>query len=772
MSQPNRLERRLRQQEVVAELGHQGLQTTNLDQLIQDACVAVADTLDAEYSTVLKLDPNGEEAFLTHGRGWRDGLVGSASVPTDPNSQVGYTLFTEEPVIVRDLRKESRFASPELFSSHDVVSGISVVIGSVDQPWGVLGVHTSEQRHFTDYDAAFIQSIANVLASTIERNERETELDRTIDLLEHTERVADVGGWELTADDMELYWSDHLYEVLEVTDDFEPHIETVIDAVHNADRDRFIRALETALQDGKSFAVEVRVFTQDGDIKWLHIRGIADVENGEVIRIRGAAQDITERREREGILEQAQQRIELALEATDATVWEWDPETDTITTIPDPHGLLGTFVETSGDFLQAVHPDDRDRVEAAWLDGIESDDPYHVDFRYLRNGSVRWAEDYGEIFPVDDEGTTRMLGVVYDITERKEHQKQLEQSERRYRALVDNFPNGAVALFDHDLEYIAAGGELIEELGIDDPVGEHVFEQCASNAVAEIEPNVRAALSGEHREFEIEYLGRYLLARTLPIQSKSGDVQAGMLVVLDITEEQESKRRLEESHQRLEEFATAVSHDLREPLGTVASYLQLLERRYEEELDDDAREFVDFAVSGATRMREMIDGLVTTYARVDKEGDPFDPVDLQAVLEDVERDLAKKIETNDAEITAGSLPSVTGDYGQLEQVLMNLIDNAIKYSGEEPPQIHISAKRDDSMWEVSVHDEGIGLEPEKTENVFKVFTRLHSKEDYPGTGIGLALCDRIIERHGGEIWVESEPGEGSTFSFTVPAVSY
>uniref|UniRef100_A0A7D5KB63 histidine kinase n=1 Tax=Natrinema halophilum TaxID=1699371 RepID=A0A7D5KB63_9EURY len=203
----------------------------------------------------------------------------------------------------------------------------------------------------------------------------------------------------------------------------------------------------------------------------------------------------------------------------------------------------------------------------------------------------------------------------------------------------------------------------------------------------------------------------------------------------------------------------------------VTSYLQLLERRYGDELDEDAEEFIDYAVDGAERMREMIDGLLE-YARVETRGDPLEPVELNEVLDDVRTDLQLQIEESDARIEVGSLPQVSGDEGQLCQVFQNLVANAIEYSGDEPPRVAVSAERNGSMWRISVHDEGIGIDSDETDRVFEVFQRLHSHDEFEGTGIGLALCRRIVERHGGGIWVDSKPGEGSTFSFTLPKTSH
>ena len=176
----------------------------------------------------------------------------------------------------------------------------------------------------------------------------------------------------------------------------------------------------------------------------------------------------------------------------------------------------------------------------------------------------------------------------------------------------------------------------------------------------------------------------------------------------------------------------------------------------------------DVAVDGAERMRGMIEGLLM-YSRVETRGDQFGPVDLDSVLADVRADLRVRIQESDAEITADSLPHVEGDESQLRQVFQNLLDNAIEYSGDEPPEIHVAAERDGDWWRIDVSDEGVGIDPDDADRVFEVFESLHTNDEHPGTGIGLALCERIVERHGGDIWVESELGEGSTFSFTLPA---
>ncbi len=234
-------------------------------------------------------------------------------------------------------------------------------------------------------------------------------------------------------------------------------------------------------------------------------------------------------------------------------------------------------------------------------------------------------------------------------------------------------------------------------------------------------------------------------------------------------EQQYHEQQLKESNERLEQFAYAASHDLQEPLRMVTSYLRLLENRYGDSFDEEGEEFLEFAVDGAERMRKMIDALLE-YSRVETQGESFEPVELNEILGNVLEDLHIQIEETNSTISTESLPRVEGDPSQLRQVLQNLINNAITYSGDGPAQIHIDAEQREGEWVVSVHDNGMGIDPDDQDRVFTVFDRLHSREEYEGTGIGLALCQRIVERHGGDIWVNSEPGEGSTFSFTLPAV--
>jgi PAS domain S-box-containing protein len=237
--------------------------------------------------------------------------------------------------------------------------------------------------------------------------------------------------------------------------------------------------------------------------------------------------------------------------------------------------------------------------------------------------------------------------------------------------------------------------------------------------------------------------------------------------VVDISARKRAEEELRRSNAELESFAYVASHDLQEPLRMVGSYVQLLAKRYRGKLGPDADDFIGFALDGAVRMQRLIEDLLA-YSRVGTRGAELVPTDANAALARALANLQLAMREAGARVTHDPLPTLRADAGQLEHVFLNLIGNAIKFRSPRPLAIHVGAERKDGQWEFSIRDNGIGIEAQYFDRIFVIFQRLHVREQYPGTGIGLAITKRIIERHGGRIWVESTPGQGSTFRFTLP----
>ncbi|GAA6621822.1 ATP-binding protein [Scytonema sp. NUACC26] len=269
-------------------------------------------------------------------------------------------------------------------------------------------------------------------------------------------------------------------------------------------------------------------------------------------------------------------------------------------------------------------------------------------------------------------------------------------------------------------------------------------------------------------QLSIQLLHKKLLEQNALLQKENYERQQ------EITERLEAERKLEQlaaelkrSNQELETFAYVAAHDLQEPLRAVTGYTQLLVDEYKDRLDESALEYMDLIVDGASRMQQLIQDLLA-YSRVSSRGQEFRPIDVNDLLRQALQNLQVAIAQSNANISHDTLPTISGDKTQLVQLFQNLIGNAIKFRREEPPQIYIAAELKDDNWLFSVRDNGIGMKPQYLDRIFEIFKRLHTRTEFPGTGIGLAICKKIVERHKGRIWAESQLGRGTTFYFTVP----
>ena len=554
-------------------------------------------------------------------------------------------------------------------------------------------------------------------------------------------------------------------------------VEYGTDIVHEDDREDLWEAIQSTVTDREPFSETYRIVTAGGETRWVRDHGRGMFDDGELTGIEGIISDITEHKRTERRLQEEREMFA----AGPTVVFRWEPDEQAGWPVeyvsPNVETAFGYTPEelTSEEMAYAdlIVDEDLDRIRETIEDSVDdtveqfSHDPYRIE---TADGDVRWVTDTTKIIRDDDGTITNFLGYLVDITERTERERELEQ----YKAIVETINDG-VYVVDEDGRFTMVNDTYTEMLGYDreELLGEHVSMVVDEETVAAAQrtesalredgadvPTIDAQLKTADGE-RIPSEARFALLR-----GPDGE-ERRVGVARDVSDRKEYERKLERSNERLEQFAHAVSHDLQEPLRMVSSYLRLLDERYGDTFDEEGREFLAFAVDGADRMRDMVEGLLE-YSRVETRGDPFEPVDLAAVVDDVRDDLHVAIEESGADITVGTLPTVEGDADQLRQVFQNLVENAIEYSGDDPPQIHLDAERDGEAWVVSVQDDGLGLDPEHADRIFEMFERHHTEEE-SGTGIGLALCERIVDRHGGEIWVESAPGKGATFSLTLPA---
>ena len=455
-------------------------------------------------------------------------------------------------------------------------------------------------------------------------------------------------------------------------------------------------------------------------------------------------------------------------------------------------------------FADITHPEDKAKSRQYFSELAEGKEHVEFEARYIRkDGSVMNIIMRAGVVPDSNGNPLYIVGVVEDITERK-------KAEERLTNIVDGSTIPTFVINKgHKISHWNTALESLTGLRRTDVIGTDkqwaAFYPEERPVLADLivdgapERQLKTLYGTSYKEssltdgaYEAESFfpslgesGKWLFFTAAPLKDSMGAIYGAIETLQDITERKRAEdelreyrdhleelvkvrtAELERSNAELQQFAYIASHDLQEPLRMVSSYLQLLERRYKGQLDADADDFIHFAVDGAKRMRALINDLLA-YSRVQTRGKPFEPTDGEKVLKLTLTNLQQAIEESKAEITHNPLPTVMADELQLVQVFQNLIGNAIKFRGDEPPQIHVSAKRTGNEWMFSVRDNGIGIEPQYAEKIFGIFQRVYGTAEYPGTGIGLAICKRIVERHGGHIWVESEPSTGSTFYFTLP----
>ena len=492
-------------------------------------------------------------------------------------------------------------------------------------------------------------------------------------------------------------------------------------------------------------------------------------------------------RERTIALQESNNQLQWAEEIGRTGSWEWLIPENRVTWSDGLYKVFGLlpaeFSATYEAYLEQVHPDDREYVRQAVNTAFLAGGAFEFESRILGgNSGPRHLYTRGEMLFNELGEPARMIGTAIDITERKRAEQALLESENKFSILFGESAHPVVLsrLSDHVLVDVnnawtelfgftkaEAVGKTSLELGINrDP-------QRRTQTINE----VRRVNSIRNLEQTLFTKSGRALTTLLSINLITiGGENYAINSLQDITERKQMEEALYQrtedlrrSNSELEHFAYVASHDLQEPLRKVIGFTSLLSKRYQGRLDAEADEFIGFTVQAAARMQDLIQDLLT-YSRVGRSAE-MTTTDCEQVLNEALANLQVEVETSGAQIQHTALPTVMGNERELIQLFQNLVGNALKFHGDSPPEVHIGARRQHNDWLFSVRDNGIGLDPQFSERIFQMFQRLHRKDEYPGTGIGLAVCKKVVEHHGGHIWVDSAPGAGATFLFTLPADS-
>ncbi len=580
-----------------------------------------------------------------------------------------------------------------------------------------------------------------------------------------------------------------------------------LEQIHQDDQERTIAGWTENAAVGQAFDMDFRIRRHDGVYRWFKTQAkpLRD-PNGRIVKWFGTNVDINDKYLAEQARAMSEERLRsvidnleegLVVASTEGQLTFWNASSRAMfgfRTVEEALLKLPEFVDTfelwtlDGRLLKVEEWPLSRVIAGERLHGVE------LRLRHSSNDRIYILRFSGSVVK-DAGGNAHAFLSFNDITERRQAEELLRASEQRFRFLADNMPqiiwtskpDGNLDYYNQRwYDYTSMTFDQTKDWGWEPVLHPDDLRNC-------IDRWTKAFTTGG--DYEVEYrfkraadgIYRWHLGRAFPLRGPNGEIIKWIGTCTDIddqkraeanlrTERDDLEQRvlertaeLSRSNRDLEQFAHVASHDLQEPLRAVAGCAQILQRRYADKLDQPANELIDHVVDGAGRMQTLVLDLLT-YSKVGTQQKNFAPIDSAAILQQVLANLQTAIKESDATVSAGPLPPVSVDPAHLSHLFQNLVSNALKYRGARPPEIRVEAKRQDQMWEFSIRDNGIGIEPKYFTRIFVLFQRLHTRVEYPGTGIGLALCKKIVERYGGRIWVESTLGDGSIFYFTIPAI--
>lgn len=777
------------QHQIAAELGQLALRVDSIHALFDQVTEAVASTLETEYAKILQYNREAEYLKLVAGVGWDPDLIESATVDAGENSQAGFTLKSEHPVIVESLENEDRFTGPALLLDHDIVSGISTIIGPLDDPWGILGVHDIEKRQFSTDDVHFLQTVANLLANAIEKFTDQQTFDVIIDThpgfmyrhsFDDSLSVQNVHG--------------HVETVTGYSDDELLRYSYADVLIHPADREMVLAEMEAAACDAEGYTIEYRIQTKIGTQRWVQDRGkYVPAAIHEPPQLEGLVTDITAQKQHQQELKEMTKQVEAAVAAGNVGTWQWYVQEDKLVVDPAFAQAFGVDpVEARSGvplarFTDGIHSTDRDRVEQEIQETLETCGSYSIEYRvWNADDQLRWVHARGEVTCDEDGNPTTFPGTLIDITERKHQEQQLnkhkENLEHLQEAANQLYSAGsieeccqvtisaAVSILGFDWSTLAAPAEdedyfEIKAVSAGAPLdtGDRPFpidEGVAGHVYQTKEPNIVYDAGAESRGKPVS--SKIKSGLTIPVgdwgifQAVGTEVNAfdetdlqhaellisALQTAIDRIQYQED---LHQRNQRLEEFTSVVSHDLRNPLGIAAGRIELAKQ-------SKSDEHLDVAADALERMERLIDNLLSLA----KQGEQIGSIEPISIAEMVAT-CWKSVETGSATLCVDSSHQIRGDRTRVGQLLENLIRNAVDHGGPE-----VTVTIGDLEGGFFVADSGDGIPDDDRDRIFEAGYSTTTD----GTGFGLSIVREIATAHGWQIDVSESESGGARFEFT------
>lgn len=824
------LRTRERQQEAVATLGQRALTEDDLSTLMDEAAALTAGTLDVEYCKVLELLPDGETLFLRAGVGWKEGLIGKATVSAGAESQAGYTLLSDAPVIVEDLQTETRFLGPPLLLEHGVVSGLSVIIQGRERPFGVLGAHSRRRRAFTQDDINFLQSMANVLAAAIERR-------RTEDALREAERrsrmameAGRMGAWEWDIASGAVKWSETLERIHGLEPGaFEGTFEAYEKDIFPDDRQRVLASVQQALQTGRH-DILYRIICPDGQVRWLEAHGqVIRDRTGKPVRMLGVCTDVTERQQAEEALAEAEEKYRSIFESATFGIFQTTQDGRFLSANPALARMLGydspeDLLEQVRDIGRQIHVDPERRAEFVRLLSQQREVRGFESQAQRKDGGIIWIALTARTVN-DESGGVTFEGIVEDITERKRAEEAVEllaeagaqlgasldyRTTLSYlaRLIVPQLADWCgiyvterdghltrVALAHPDPSRVELAKKMEERypINLDAPLGvakvlktgepefypivpESLFREAAQS-----EGHLRMMLGAGLKSGMIVPLkarGRTLGAIALASAESGRLYEAADLVLAEeigrraglALDNSMLYRDLQAALEAKDEFLGLISHELRTPITAVYGGARMLRSRADRLDQESKNRILGDIEQESDRLYRMVENLLALSRIELGQKVETEPVLIERVLHKLVSAFQQRRPGRRVEVeeVEGSGQPVAAQPTYLEQVIRNLLSNAAKYSSPDAP-IDIRLENDGDHVSVCVMDRGPGIEEEEADLIFDRFYRSErTSQSATGAGIGLTVCKRLIEAQSGRIWARPREGGGLELSFALP----